>query len=159
AAGELALLADQDRGLWDRAMIAEGVRELERSMTGDRLTAYHVEATIAACHATAPSFEETDWPEIVELYDDLLELRGDSPVVALNRAVAVAMASGPEAGIAEAERLALSLRDYLPLEATLAELSLLAGDPARASAHLARALELPATLPQKRFLLRKLETC
>ncbi|HEV3485820.1 MAG TPA: sigma-70 family RNA polymerase sigma factor, partial [Vicinamibacterales bacterium] len=93
AAGELATLAEQDRALWDRAMLAEGLRELGASAEGERLTAYHVEAAIASCHAVARTFEETDWRAIVEHYDQLMTLK-PSPVVALNRAIAIAMADG-----------------------------------------------------------------
>jgi len=94
----------------------------------------------------------------VDLYDELLA-SNPSPVVALNRAIALAMADGVEAGIAAAEEIADSLRDYLPLATTLGELSLRAGDRVRAAEHFARALELPSTTPEKRFLLRKLEQC
>ena len=160
SAGELATLEEQDRQLWDHAMIAEGFREFGRSATGDRLTPYHVEAAIASCHAVAPSFDETDWREIVSHYDQLYELK-KTPVVALNRAVAIAMAEGPRAGLAEIESIAAhpALRDYLPLPAILGELYLRAGERDRAAEHFTRALELPATMPEKRFLLRKLTSC
>ena len=160
AAGELTTLAEQDRSQWDQEMLAEGLREFGRSASGDRLTAWHVEAAIASCHAIAPSFAETDWPEIAAHYDQLLELK-PTPVVALNRAVAVAMAEGPRAGIDAISEIAShpSLRDYLPLPATLGELWLRAGDRARAAEYFARALELPGTMPEKRFLLRKLSEC
>lgn len=157
ATGELATLMEQDRLLWDRARIAEGLRHLDASASGPRLTRYHVEAAIAAEHAVAPSFEETDWPAIIALYDDLLQIE-PSPVVALNRAIAVAMAEGPAAGIAAAHPLAPSLPSYLPLAATLGELHLRSGDRA-AARHFARALELPCTMTEKRFLLRKLGEC
>ena len=160
AAGELATLAEQDRRLWDRAMTAEGLRELGRSAEGERLTSYHVEAAIASCHAIAPSVEETDWRAIVEHYDQLLDLK-PTPVVALNRAIAAAMAEGPAAGMSALEEIAShpALANYLPLPATLGELCLRIGDPARAAEHFSRALELPATMPEKRFLLRKLALC
>ncbi len=157
SAGELATLEEQDRAMWNHSMIAEGFREFGRSATGDRLTAYHVEAAIASCHAVAPSFEETDWQEIVSHYDQLYELK-QTPVVALSRAVAIAMAEGPRAGLAEIERIAAhpALRDYLPLPVIVGELWLRAGEGVRAAEHFSRALELPATMPEKRFLLRKL---
>jgi RNA polymerase sigma-70 factor, ECF subfamily len=160
AAGELATLEEQDRTAWDQSMIAAGLRAFGESASGEKLTAYHVEAAIAACHAVAPSFEETNWRAIVAHYDELLALK-PSPVVALNRAIAIAMADGPAAGIAEVESIAhlASLRDYLPLATTLGELSLRAGDRAKAAAHFQRALELPGTMPEKRFLLRKLGQC
>jgi len=160
AAGELAILAEQDRSLWDGPAILRGMRELDASAAGERLTPYHVEAALAACHAVAPSFEETDWPRIVSLYDDLLAMQ-PSPVVALNRAVAVAMVQGPAAGIEAIESMAAadSLRDYPLLSSTLGELFLRDGDREKAAEHFARALELPSTMPEKRFLLRKLESC
>lgn len=160
AAGELATLEEQDRALWDQRMLAEGLRELGRSASGERLTAYHVEAAIASCHAVAPSFDETDWDAIAAHYEQLHALK-PTPVVALNHAVAVAMAAGPQQGLARIEQIAQhpAMRDYLPLPATLGELSLRAGDRATAARHFARALELPATLPEKRFLLRKLSHC
>lgn len=160
AAGELTTLEEQDRSLWDQRMLAEGLRELGRSASGPRLTAYHVEAAIASCHAIARSFDETDWDAIAAHYEQLLELK-PTPVVALNRAVAVAMAEGPRRGLAAVEEIAMhpALRDYLPLPATLGELCLRAGDRNAAAQHFTRALELPATMPEKRFLLRKLAQC
>ena len=160
SAGELTTLEEQDRSLWDQSMLAEGFRMFGRSASGERLTAYHVEAAIASCHAVAPSFDETDWDAIAMHYDQLLELK-PTPVVALNRAVAVAMAAGPRAGLQELEPIAHdpALRDYLPLPATLGALWLRAGEKALAAQHFARALELPATMPEKRFLLRKLTEC
>jgi len=141
-------------------MIAEGLRELGASASGPRLTPYHVEAAIASVHAIAPSFDETDWRAIVGHYDELLELK-PTPVVALNRAVALAMADGPNAGIAAVEQIAShpALRDYLPLPATLGELWLRSGDATQAALHFSRALEMPGTMTEKRFLLRKLEQC
>ena len=157
AAGELATLEQQDRSLWDREMIAEGLRELGNSATGDRITAYHVEAAIASHHAIAPSFGETDWTAIIEHYDQLLSIK-PSPVVALNRAIALAMADGPAAGITAIEEIAghPSLRDYLHLASTLGELWLRKGDRRQAAVHFNRALELPGSMVEKRFVLRKL---
>jgi RNA polymerase sigma factor (sigma-70 family) len=158
ASRDLIVLADQDRTLWDRQLIAEGIRELDRSAAGDIVTRYHTEAAIAACHAVARSFEETDWAHVIELYDELLE-RNPSPVIALNRAIAIAMVEGPSKGIEEVEKIAGALRDYLPLSTTLGELSLRAGDRVGATEHFARALELPSTSAEKRFLLKKLAAC
>lgn len=159
-AGEIALLDEQDRSRWNHAMIARGMQHLDASATGDAMTTYHIEAAIAACHAAAPSFEETDWAGIISLYDELLAMQ-PSPVVALNRAIAIAMADGPDAGIAAIESIASrdSLRDYPLLYATLGELWLRSGDSARAAEQFERALALPSTMPEKRFLLRKLESC
>lgn len=160
AAGELSTLAEQDRALWNHAMIADGMRELGQSAEGERLTAYHIEAAIASCHAVAESFDDTDWDAIVAHYDLLLELK-PTPVVALNRAVAAAMADGPAAAISAVEEIAshASLQNYLPLPATLGELCLRLGDRRRAAEYFTRALELPSTMPEKKFLLRKLEAC
>jgi len=160
AGGEIAILADQDRSLWDQSMIARGMRHLDASASGDELTTYHIEAAIAACHAVAPSFEETDWPRIVSLYDSMLEIN-PSPVAELNRAVAIAMVDGPPAGIRAVEAISGrdALRDYPLLYSTLGELWLRCGDRSRAAENFSRALELPSTLPEKRFLLRKLESC
>ncbi len=155
--GELATLAEQDRSLWNRARIADGMRALDRSAAGETITAYHVEAAIAACHSAATDFDSTDWARVVELYDELLTIK-PTPVVALNRAVALAMTQGPAAGIAAIEQIAAynSLRDFLPLAATLGELHLRNGDRAQAAEHFRRALELPGSAPEKRFLLRRL---
>lgn len=158
--GEIALLEEQDRSRWNHAMVARGMHHFEASASGDEITSYHLEAAIAACHATSPSFDDTDWPRMVALYDDLLEVN-PSPVAALNRAVAVAMSDGPQAGIEAIESIAGrdSLRNYPLLYATLGELWLRSGDRTRAAAEFSRALELPSSMPEKRFLLRKLESC
>lgn len=156
AGGELMILAEQDRSLWNRSMIAEGLRQLDRAASGEVVTRYHIEAGIAATHATSRSFEETDWNTIVGLYDELVAIN-PSPVVKLNRAVAIAMAKGVACGIQEIERI--TLPDYLPLVVALGELSLRAGDRERAAAHFRQALELPSTTPEKKFLLKKLEQC
>ena len=160
ACGDLAVLEEQDRSRWDRQFITRGMRHLEASASGDEITTYHVEAAIAACHAAAPSFEETDWRHIVSLYDELLEMN-PSPVAALNRAVAIAMSQGPRAGIDAVESIAArdSLREYPLLYSTLGELWLRSGNRSRAAEEFSRALELPSSMPEKRFLLRKLESC
>ena len=157
-AGDLTTLDEQDRSLWDRRMIVDGIRHLDASATGDLVTPYHVEAAIAACHCAAPTFEETDWERVIELYDELLTIK-PTPVVALNRAIALAMARGPQAGIDAADQIAAhaSLQDYLPLPTTLGELWRRNGDCAKAAEHFSRALELPSTSLEKRFLLRKLQ--
>jgi RNA polymerase sigma-70 factor (ECF subfamily) len=158
--GALALLADQDRERWDQALIGRALRHLERSATGERRTAYHLEAGIAACHALAPSYAETDWAQILALYDDRLQL-APSPVVVLNRAVALSMVAGPRAGIAALSQVAEDprLSDYYLLPATLADLWLRCGDRQAAAAFYRRALELPCNEPERRFLRRRLATC
>jgi RNA polymerase sigma-70 factor (ECF subfamily) len=105
AAGDLVLLADQDRGLWDRAKIAEGAALVERALGAGRPGPYQIQAAIAACHSTAPSADKTDWAEIAGLYERLLR-HEPTAVVEANRAVAVAMADGPAAGLAILDALA-----------------------------------------------------
>ncbi|CAM5710026.1 hypothetical protein SALBM311S_10042 [Streptomyces alboniger] len=102
-------LAEQDRGRWDTATIAEGVEILQRALSRDRLGEFQAQAAIAALHADAPTTEETDWVQIVEWYDELARLT-DSPVVRLNRAVAVGEADGPRAGL----KALASLDESLP---------------------------------------------
>jgi RNA polymerase sigma-70 factor (ECF subfamily) len=155
--GNLLLLAEQDRGLWDRALIARGLDHLERSAAGEELSVYHLEAGIAACHAIAPSYAATDWPHILELYDALLEVE-PTPVVALNRAVALSRVSGPEAGIHAVE----ALRTERPITrthlywATLAALHAEKGDREAAASFYRAALELPCSEPERRFLAERL---
>ncbi|GAB3480538.1 RNA polymerase sigma factor [Amycolatopsis cihanbeyliensis] len=158
--GELVLLPEQDRDRWDRALVAEGTRTFATACAGPELSAYHVEAAIALCHVAAETPERTDWPRILELYDQLLELR-PSPVTRLNRAIALAMVHGPAAGIAELEALEDEprLATYLPLPTAFGALYLRAGQPHLAADHYRRALLLPCSEPQRRFLLRKLAEC
>jgi RNA polymerase sigma factor (sigma-70 family) len=158
--GNLLLLAEQDRSRWDREAIGEGLRRLALSAEGDALTAWHVEAAIAAQHAMAASFEQTDWARIRDLYDLLLRLR-PSPVVALNRAIAVGMAEGAEAGlralgeIEDRERL----RRYPFLPAAMAEFELRAGRRERAAELLRAALRLVRNRDEDAVLGRKLDAC
>ncbi len=160
AGGDLLLLDEQDRRTWDRELIAEGLRRLDLSAEGDALSAWHLEAAIAARHAVAESFAETDWARIRQLYDLLLRLR-PTPVVALNRAIAVGMADGPEAGlralaeIEERERLA----GYPFLAAALAEFEFRAGRPELAAGHLRAALLLARNPAEEAVLTRKLAAC
>ena len=158
-AGDILLLEHQDRNAWNREWIARGFRHLERAMGGDRLTSYHLEAGIASCHAAAPSWESTDWRTIVQYYDRLIALDG-SPVTALNRAVALAMVDGPEAGLAAIEGIAAddALRDYPLLDSVRGELCRRAGRREEARAHLESALARAGTLPTRRFLERRLRS-
>jgi RNA polymerase sigma-70 factor (ECF subfamily) len=151
--GALVVLDEQDRTSWDRGAIAAGLRHLERAATGTALTSYHVEAGIAACHAAAPSVEETDWARIVALYDALLELR-PTPVVRLNRAVAVAALRGPDAGLAELEGLELhpSMSRYHLLPSVRGRLLERAGRPSAAALEYLRAIELCRTAPERALL-------
>jgi RNA polymerase sigma-70 factor (ECF subfamily) len=157
AGGDLILLEDQDRSLWDRELIQRGFQHLKRAMRGSALTTWHLEAGIASCHALAPRFEATDWPRILGFYDALLELN-PSPVVALNRAVALAMVDGPEAGLAAVGEVAddPALERYFLLPAVRGELLRRAGRPAAARAAFAEALRLAGTEPERRFLRRRM---
>jgi len=127
--GELTVLAEQDRSRWDASLIAEGLALLERSATGTELSVYHIEATIAGLHASARRAADTQWAEIVGLYELHLKLR-PSPVVALNRAMAVAELEGPAAGLAAIAAIpgAERLRDYPFHAAALGELELRRGN-------------------------------
>jgi RNA polymerase sigma-70 factor (ECF subfamily) len=158
--GSLCLLPDQDRGRWDRALIERGLYELSHAAEGSELTEYHLQAGIAACHSVAPTYESTEWSKILSLYDSLLEL-APSPVVALNRAVAVSMVHGPQAGLDELSGLESDplLGRYYLFNATRAELYSRKGDLERAETFFRQALELPCTGPERRFLERKLAGC
>jgi RNA polymerase sigma-70 factor, ECF subfamily len=155
--GEVVLLEDQDRSLWDRSAIEEGTRLVERALSSQRFGPYTLQAAIAAVHAEAPAAERTDWDEIVGLYD-LLQARAPSPVIELNRAVAVAMRDGTEAGVTLIEGLFArgELKDYRPAHAAHAELCRRSGRLADARKSFERALKLTRQEPERRFLERRL---
>ncbi|MEP7292924.1 MAG: DUF6596 domain-containing protein [Chloroflexota bacterium] len=154
AAGDLLLLAEQDRTKWDHAAIQRGLYHLEQAGSGDELTEYHLQAGIAACHAVAPSYAETDWHSILFYYDQLLLLH-PTPISALNRAVAVAMVEGTEAGIAALDAIS-TLHNYYLLLATYGELYARSGQPARAGDYYRRALALTTNYAERSFLARKI---
>jgi RNA polymerase sigma-70 factor (ECF subfamily) len=155
--GELVSLEDQDRSRWDTAEIAEGIRLLEAALRRQQAGPYQVQAAIAACHAEAAAPTETDWAQIALLYGELRKIV-PSAVVELNRAVAVAMANGPAAGLALVDDLAASgeLADYYLLPATRADLLRRLSRSAEAAASYREALELAATEPERRYLARRL---
>lgn len=155
--GELFVLRDQDRTKWDRSLISEGLRALDRSASGGDLTQYHVEAEIAACHAAASSWESTDWPRIATLYDVLYEMTR-SPIVALNRAIAHGRVAGPEAAIDVVNAIAShpALASYHLLPAVLAELWREVGDTDKAAGYYRDALKLATAAPEQRFLARRM---
>jgi RNA polymerase sigma-70 factor (ECF subfamily) len=155
--GTLFLLRDQDRRKWDHAMIAEGMHALDNSSHGDAVTAFHLEAGIAACHAAARSWDSTDWPQIVSLYDELLALTR-SPVVAMNRAVAVSRVDGALAGLAALDAIEdlAALQGYPLLPAIQAELWREAGDTGRAADCYRAALGLARSTPEHRWLTSRL---
>lgn len=155
-AGNLLVLEDQDRSLWDRRLLALGFRQLALAARGDQWSELHIEAGIAAQHAAAPTWAATDWPAILALYDQLLERR-PSPVVALNRAVALAMVEGPQFALDAVEALAVhpALARSLLLPALQGELYRRVGDRSRANACYDRALSMPCSVPQRLFFERR----
>ena len=158
--GELVLLEDQDRARWDHGLVARGFAHLERSAEGDEMSTYHVQASIAAVHAGAATPDETRWPAILALYDDLVALN-PSPVVRLNRVVALSKVEGPApalAALADIEREP-ALAHYSLLPAVKARLLAEVGDLQGAADAYRRALAEPCTEPERRFLLRRLAAC
>jgi RNA polymerase sigma-70 factor (ECF subfamily) len=151
--GAPVLLDAQDRGAWDADHLARGFERLARSARGDALSRWHLEAEIAACHAAAPSVEATDWARIVTLYDELL-LRSPTPVLALNRAVALARVRGPEAALAALEPL--TLPGYHLLHATRAGLLVELGRRDEAASAYREALACPCSEPERRLLEARL---
>jgi RNA polymerase sigma-70 factor, ECF subfamily len=155
--GELVLLADQDRSLWNRGQIAEGTALVERALRSRRFGPFTLQAAIAAVHAEAPTAAATDWAQIVGLYDVLL--RADpSPVVELNRAAAVAMRDGPAAGLALVDAILArgELEEYHLAHSARADLCRRLGRTAEARAAYERALALARQEPERRFLARRL---
>jgi RNA polymerase sigma-70 factor (ECF subfamily) len=157
AAGGVIALEDQDRGRWDRGQIAEADAILEAALRRGRAGPYQVQAAIAACHATAADAAATDWAQIALLYGRLRELI-PSPVIELNRAVAVAMADGPAAGLELVDELSASgeLDDYYLLPATRADLLRRLGRGAEAAPSYQEAIRLAGTEAERRYLARRL---
>jgi RNA polymerase sigma-70 factor (ECF subfamily) len=153
ARGDIVLLADQDRSLWDRGGIAEGVRTLDAAALLHRPGVYQLQAAIAAVHAEARTWGDTDWPQIVLLYDSLVRM-ADSPVVRLNRAIAVSHVAGPQVALGEVNDLAIALGDYHLLHSARAELLEELGEHGLARQARLRALELCQN-PAERALLEK----
>lgn len=157
AEGDIVLLEDQNRALWRRDYIQDGIRFLEQALAAGPAGFYVLQAAISAQHALAATVADTDWPRIVALYDTLLRLTG-SPVVALNRAVAVAMHEGPRAGLALLDELLgdPALAAYHPAYSAHAELSRRAGDHQAARSSYLKALTLVQQAPERRFLERRM---
>jgi RNA polymerase sigma-70 factor (ECF subfamily) len=155
--GGLLLLEEQDRSLWDRELIERGVAHLTRSARGETLSRYHAEAALAAEHALALSYAETNWEEIVRLYE-VLERVAPSPLNVLNRAIALAEWKGPDAGLTALESFEAPswLVAYYLWDATLGELHRRRGDRDRALAHTKRALAAAPTNPEKALLERRI---
>ena len=158
--GSLIQLEFQDRSKWDQDLIGQGFRFLEESSTGNELSEYHLEAGIASLHCVAASYEETEWVKILKLYDSLYRLK-PSPIVALNRAVALGKARGPEEGLAELEKIPdpARLKEYPFYPAAQGECHLLAGRPAEAAKYFENAMTLARSPSERNFFERKLATC
>jgi RNA polymerase sigma-70 factor (ECF subfamily) len=158
--GDLVLLEHQDQSRWDHRLMALGFHHFDRSMAGDEVSEYHMQAAIAATHARAVDPQSRDWPMILDLYDQLLALNR-SPVVALNRAVAVAKVRGPAEALAALVPLESDpkLRDYYLLLAVRGHLLLELGRRTEAADCFRAALDCPCSEPERRFLRGKLKAC
>lgn len=158
--GNILLLQDQDRSRWNRTMIEWGLFYLNQSAEGTEISDFHLQAGIAACHCCADSYETTDWKKILSLYD-LLIANNDSPVIALNRAVAVSKVLGPAAGLASVAGMqnSRSLESYYLMHSVLAEFELELGNFQVAATHLRKALDLTTLDSEQTFLKGKLKYC
>jgi RNA polymerase sigma factor (sigma-70 family) len=158
--GELHALVDQDRSRWDARLIAQGLAHLDRAASGRKVSTFHLEAAIAAVHAAAPSVDETDWHAIVSLYDRLLAI-APSPIVALNRAIAIAQRDGPDCGLEAVQAIGDRERlDRYPFfRAAIGEMELRRGRPESAGAHFASALAVARNPAERRFLQKRLDGC
>jgi RNA polymerase sigma-70 factor (ECF subfamily) len=157
AAGDLIPLDRQDRARWDRGLIARGLEHLAAAASGDAMSPFHLEAGIAAAHALAPTYAATPWRTIVGLYDRLLAL-SPSPVIAMQRAIAIGRADGPQAGLRALALVAGDgrLDDDPVLAAAIGQLEAARGDVRAARTAYRRALELAGTEPERRFLADRL---
>lgn len=160
ATGNILRLRDQDRSSWNREMIGLGMRHLGQSAAGEELSEYHLQAGIAACHCAAADYESTDWARISLLYDRWMEMT-DSPIVALNRAVAVANVKGPGAGIeaVEAIRNRAQLASYYLFYAVLGTLKGQLGEFDDAAGHFRKAIQLTDIKSEQAFLSQRLREC
>lgn len=160
SSGNLTCLFEQDRSRWDQKLVIEGLRLFDLSATGTELTEYHVEAAIASVHAQAQHVQDTKWKAIVELYDTLMVIRS-SPVVALNRAIAIAQEEGPERGIEELLAISDSerLANYPFYHAALGEFELRSGKQEAAREHFEAAFALARNAMERRFIERRIGAC
>ena len=158
--GHLLRLREQDRMLWDQSLIARGMFHLSRSAAGGEISEYHLQAGMAACHCMARDYESTDWPQILSFYDRLLEFDG-SPVVALNRAVALAKVDGPQAGIdaVHAIKGRESLDSYHLFHAVLGEFEWQLNHLLAAADHFKKASELAQIKSEQEFLEKRMQDC
>ena len=158
--GNLLRLQEQDRTRWDQTMIARGMSQLRESAAGEGVSEYHLQAGIAACHAMAIDYESTDWTRILSLYERLMEF-DDSPVIALNRAVAVANVHGPKAGLkaVRAIRGREKLDSYHLLYSVIGELEMRLNNHKAAAHEFRKAFELADTKSERAFLLKQMQRC
>jgi RNA polymerase sigma factor (sigma-70 family) len=158
--GTLIQLERQDRSKWDGDLMSRGFHFLEKASVGNELSEYHIEAGIASLHCAAPTYEKTDWAKILELYDMLYRLK-PSPIVALNRAIALGKALGPEEGLAELKKIPdpAKLKDYPFYPAAQGEFHLIAGRPTEAGRHFEKAMKLARSRSETNFFERKLKAC
>jgi len=156
--GDLLMLEQQDRQRWEWPLVHQAFRHLDRAATGDLMTPYHVQAAIAAAHAAAPAFGDTDWPRICDLYDQLYQLT-PTPIVALNRAIATGARFGPEAGLTALDPLAAepTLARYHLLYGARAKFLRDAGRPAEAAGMYRQSLACRLSNPERRFLQQQLD--
>ena len=158
--GDLNPLVEQDRSRWDAQLVEQGLGLLDRSAAGPVISAYHVEAAIAAVHATAPSVDKTNWDEIVRLYDRLMAI-APSPIVALNRAIAIAQRDGPEPGIDALRAISgpERMRSYPFYPAAFGELELRRGNVEAAREYFSAAVAVARNDAERRFLERRVRDC
>lgn len=158
--GNMLRLREQDRGRWDQSLVAQGMFHLAQSAAGEELTAYHLEAAIAACHCGAADYESTDWGQILSLYDRLLEF-DDSPIIALNRAVAVSNVHGPRAGLDAVAAMPGrgKLESYYLFHAVMGEFEQHLQNPKAAADYFRRAAQLADIKSEKDFLSNRLREC
>lgn len=156
--GNILRLQEQTRSSWDQAMIARGLFHLMQSMAGDEINEYHLQAGIAACHCAAKDYDSTDWPQILSLYDRLVEMN-DSPVILLNRAVALANVHGPKAGIEAVQAIQdrRELDSYYLLYAVLGEFEADLNNKEAARNYFRKSLELTTIKSEQIFMAKKLE--
>ncbi|HEY0455946.1 MAG TPA: sigma-70 family RNA polymerase sigma factor [Verrucomicrobiae bacterium] len=156
-AGNLLLLKEQDRSRWDQNLIARGMFHFAQSAAGDEMSVYHLQSAIAACHCAAPNYDATDWPRILELYDQLVGF-DENPVIALNRAVAVANVNGPKAGLQSLAAIPSrnKLEEYYLYYAVMGEFEAQLNNPEAAAAHFRKAIELSELESERAFLRKKL---
>ena len=156
--GTIVRLKDQDRGLWNQEMIQLGIQHLAKAAAGEHLSEYHLQAGIAAYHCTASNYASTNWPAILAQYDRWMQMT-DSPIVALNRAVALSKVNGPQAGLEAVQAVAnrKQLESYYLTYAVLGEFESQLGRYEEATAHLRKALQLTELKSERSFLSKRLQ--